>query len=136
MPSRASWAFPGLANAPTGRRWLRASDFGFLSSFVIRHSSFGFAPSLVSPKPAIYDGSFPNESCLEAGGYSGAAGLAGAASLVVNAARGSTAGRGPEGAAEIPTGGRAGCPEHISTQKGFSPRARRRRAPGHRSDRS
>src|SRR5205809_4962693 len=38
MPSRASWAFPGLANAPTGRRWLRASDFGFLSSFVIRHS--------------------------------------------------------------------------------------------------
>ena len=25
-----------LANAPTGRRWLRASDFGFLSAFGIR----------------------------------------------------------------------------------------------------
>ena len=36
MLSRVSWAFPGLANAPTGRRWLRASDFGFLSAFGIR----------------------------------------------------------------------------------------------------
>jgi len=38
MPSGACGVFPWLPNAPTDRPWLRASYFGFLSAFGIRHS--------------------------------------------------------------------------------------------------
>jgi hypothetical protein len=60
MPSWASWALRGCPTCQPDRRWLRASDFGFLSAFGI--SDFGFVQSLVSPKPSIHDGSFQNEN--------------------------------------------------------------------------
>ena len=53
---------PGLPNVPT--RSTLASGFGLRVSFGIRISDFGFVQSLVSPKPSIYDGSFPKRELL------------------------------------------------------------------------
>jgi hypothetical protein len=38
------------------------ADFGLRTSGFIRYSAFGFAPSLASTKPSIYEGSFQNEN--------------------------------------------------------------------------